>query len=448
MGRLKVPYKPRDIFRDYHNSDKRYSLTVAHRRAGKTVARINKLIRKAVECKLLNPRFGYLAPYWVQAKDIAWVYLKHYSAPITALGGSVNESELSITLPHNNAIIKLYGAENAERMRGLYFDGLVVDEAQRISKTVLTEIILPTLADRFGWLDASGTPKGWSNLLGELYKLAMGNPDWFLQLLKSSETGIIPEEELANMQDMMSENEYNQEFECSFDAAITGAVYGKWMADLEVAGRITDKVQYDANYPVYTSWDLGFGDATAIWWYQVGFNEIIVLEYYENSQKDIKHYCDILKSKPYKYHMHYVPHDAANETLAGGGRSIISQMTYNNGISNVFVIPAASQGDSEEALRVTLPRCWFNVTNCSEGIDALKQYQYEWDNDKKKFKDNPRHDWSSHACDALELMARMWAKKPVTQKQLDKDKNLANFKRLRRINNVDKSDPYRLRSKR
>src|SRR4051812_613665 len=109
MGRLIIPYKPREIFLPYHASDKRFSVTVAHRRAGKTVARINKLIRKAVECPLHNPRFGYLAPYWVQAKDIAWLYLKHYCAPLIALGGKTNESELSVTLPHNNALIKLYG---------------------------------------------------------------------------------------------------------------------------------------------------------------------------------------------------------------------------------------------------------------------------------------------------------------------------------------------------
>ena len=161
MGTIVIPYKPREVFRQYHATVARWCLTVAHRRAGKTVARINKLIRKAVECNKPNPRYGYLAPYYVQAKDIAWAYLKHYCAPLIALGAKVNESELSITLPHNNAIIKLYGAENAERMRGLYFDGIVVDEGQGIKKGVLTQIILPALADREGWLDVSGTPRGW-----------------------------------------------------------------------------------------------------------------------------------------------------------------------------------------------------------------------------------------------------------------------------------------------
>lgn len=110
MNEIIIPYKPREAFEEYHNSDKRFCLSIAHRRCGKTVARINKLIKAAVKCPLLNPRFGYLAPSYVQAKDIAWAYLKHYSAPITALGGRVNESELSVVLPHNNATIRLYGA--------------------------------------------------------------------------------------------------------------------------------------------------------------------------------------------------------------------------------------------------------------------------------------------------------------------------------------------------
>ena len=161
-----IPYTARTQFIDYHANTKRNALTVAHRRAGKTVARINKIVKAACISQLQNSRYGYLAPYYVQAKDIAWQYLKHYTSDIiNTVGGKINESELSITLGHNGAIIKLYGGENAERMRGLYFDGIAIDEAQGLSKQVLTTIILPCLADRKGWLDCSGTPKGWQNLL-------------------------------------------------------------------------------------------------------------------------------------------------------------------------------------------------------------------------------------------------------------------------------------------
>lgn len=405
MPQIVIPYRPRSAFLPYHESTCRWSITVAHRRAGKTVARINKLIRKAIECERLNPRYGYLSPYYVQSKDIAWIYLKHYSAPIIALGGKINESELSITFPHNNAIIKLYGAENAERMRGLYFDGIVVDEGQGIAKTVLTQIILPALADRLGWLDVSGTPKGWINLLGELYKLAKLNPDWFCQMLKASETGIIPADELARQKALMSENEYLQEFECSFDAAITGAVYGAQMFDAETAGRFKVGI-YDPEHLVNTAWDLGYDDATAIWFWQKIGNEIRIIDYYERSGFAIDHYCGRLKELPYKYGKHFVPHDAANKLLAAGGRSIVQQ-AYGLGIT-MYVVSATSQQNSIEAARKTLETCWFDPSTCQQGIDGLKAYQFEWDDDKKIFRSKPRHDWASHPADAFEIIGQVW----------------------------------------
>lgn len=422
MSKIVIPYKPRSAFQAYHDSNKRWSLTVAHRRAGKTVARINKLIRKAVECELHNPRFGYLAPFYVQAKDIAWVYLKHYCAPLTALGGKINESELSITLPHNNAIIKLYGAENAERIRGVYFDGLVVDEAQGIAKTVLTQIILPALADRLGWLDVSGTSRGWSNLLGELKRLAVNNPDWFFQELKASETSIIPKDELDRLRALMSENEYLQEFECDFDAAITGSVYGKQVYEAETKGRFKAGI-YDKDHLVNTAWDLGYDDATAIWFWQKIGNEIRLIDYYENSGQDIEHYCKYIKQKPYKYDKHYVPHDAANKLLAAGGRSIVQQ-AYAMGVT-MYVVSATSQQNAIEAARKTLEICWADPETCKQGIDGLKQYQFEWDDDKKVFRSKPRHDWASHPADAFEIIGQVW-RNEVKEKEPEKPRLLAN----------------------
>lgn len=416
------PYERRPAFTEYHANKKRYSVTVAHRRAGKTVARINKIIKAACACTKPNPRFGYLAPYYVQAKDIAWLYLKHYTAPVMALGGKINESELSITLPHNEAVIKLYGAENAERIRGTYFDGLVIDEAQGMPKAVLTTIILPALSDRLGWLDVSGTPKGWANLLGQIVKIAQKHPEeWFLQILKASETGIIDPKELETLKRMMPENEFLQEFECSFDAAITGSVYGKWMTELEAIGRCLSGI-YDPNLPVHTAWDLGYDDATAIWFWQVLRGEVRLIDYYENNGQDIDHYCNYIKEKPYNYGKHYVPHDAANKLLAAGGRSIVQQAYDPHGIK-MYVVPSTSQQNGIEAARKTLEATWIDPETCAEGIEALKQYQFEFDDDKKVFRSKPRHDWSSHASDALEIIGQVW-KNPVDIEDKPKPKFL------------------------
>jgi phage terminase large subunit len=411
---LVIPYSPRAIFIPYHKSDKRFSVTVAHRRAGKTVARVNKLVEKAVKCQLPNPRFGYVAPFYVQAKDIAWQYLKMYLDPIIRRGGKVNESELSITLPHNNATIRLYGAENAERMRGLYFDGLALDEAQGFPKHVLTAIILPTLADRKGWLDCAGTPRGWSNLLGEIFKLSkVRSDDWFSQVLKASETGIIPEEELETLKAIMSENEYEQEFECSFDAAITGAIYGRQISIADKEGRIRH-VEIIKGVPIHTAWDLGYDDATAVWFFQiVGARELHILGYLEEFNQDIKFHCDAVHNwfaarKLPKQAMgkHFVPHDAANKLLAAGGRSIVQQ-AHTLGIK-MFVVKATSQQNSIEALRKTLEYCWFDEKECDQGLDALRQYQYKFDEGNKIFSSKPLHDWASHAADAMEIIGQVW----------------------------------------
>lgn len=409
MTEIVIPYKPRDQFIGYHTHDKRFGVSVCHRRAGKTVARINKLLRCAIEFNdplKPMPRFGYLAPYHVQAKDIAWIYLKYYAHCLEPLGTRINESELSITFSHNQATIKLYGAENANRMRGIYFDGIAADEAQDISPVTLNTVILPCLADRQGWLDVSGTPKGWSNLLGRLVELATKEPEsWFLQILKASESGILPDSELALQRKLMTDAQYRQEFECDFDAAITGAVYGEWVSNLLSKGRIT-KVDYDPELPVHTAWDLGYGDATAIWFYQVHFGEVRAIDYYQNNGEGIEHYLDILKAKGYKYGKHRVPHDARHGTMAAGGKSIILQASALG--YTLIPISIDSISNRIEAGRKTLEVSWFDAEKCKEGLACLKQYQYEYDKDKQTYRDSPRHDWTSHGSDAWGYLAQTW----------------------------------------
>ena len=400
VKRIVVNYKPRAPLEPYHESDKRYSLTVAHRRAGKTVARINKLIRKAAECSLMNPRFGYLAPYYIQAKDIAWNYLKEYAAPILEHGGKVNESELSLTFAHNGATIRLYGADNAERLRGLYFDGLAADEAQDIRPSVLTQIIMPALSDRKGWLDLSGTPKGWENLLGKTYQRAKDDPDWFVQVLKASETGLIDKGELQQLRASMPENEYLQEMECSFDAAITGAYYAREIQAAEEEGRLST-VPHEPSVRVQTFWDLGISDSMSIWFAQVVGREVRVIDYYEAAGHGLDHYVRVLSEKPYVYDRHWAPHDIQVREL-GSGRSRL-EVAASLGI-RFDITPNISVKDGIDALRMLLPRCWIDSRKCAIGIEALKSYREKFD-DKRGISLGPLHDWSSHAADAARYMA-------------------------------------------
>ena len=151
-----IEIRARRQFQGFLSTDKRWSIAVAHRRAGKTVACIQKLTKGALECKLHEPRFAYVAPLYNQAKDIAWVYLRHYARK---LGASINESELRVDLP-GGARVRLYGADNPDRLRGMYLDGVVLDEYADMRPSVWGEIIRPMLADRAGWATFIGTQIG------------------------------------------------------------------------------------------------------------------------------------------------------------------------------------------------------------------------------------------------------------------------------------------------
>lgn len=396
--RIVIPYSPRAAFLPYHQNTKRNSLTVAHRRAGKTVARLNRIIKNAVTGPQ-DGRYGYLAPTYVQAKDIAWAYLKHYTAPLLEHGGAKNESELSVTLP-NGPVIRLYGAENYDRMRGLYFNGVALDEAQDIPPVALTQVILPALADRGGWLDAAGTPKGRAGLLYALRKMAIADPDnWFMQELKASQTGILPAEELDRLRALMPANEYEQEMECSFDAALTGAYYAKELQN--AADRITS-VPWEPMLPVYTAWDLGMSDSTSIvFWQQTRGGEVRVIDYYEAAGHGLDHYVRALRDKPYTYEKHFAPHDIQVREL-GTGKSRI-EVAQGLGI-RFDLAPKLGVEDGIQAVRMLLPRCWFDAGKTGQLLEALRLYQEKRDA-KRNISLGPLHDWTSHAADCFRYMA-------------------------------------------
>jgi len=406
--RIVIPYAPREAFRPYHSNTKRNSLTVAHRRAGKTVARLNKTIKAAVTGPN-DGRYGYLCPTYTQAKDVAWNYLKHYTAPLLEHGGIKNESELSVTLP-TGSIIRLYGAESYDRMRGLYFNGVALDEVQDIPPVALTQVILPALADRGGWLDAAGTPKGRAGLLYQLKQMALADPaNWFFQELKASQTGILPDVELDRLRLMMPANEYEQEMECSFDAALTGAYYARELKSLDEASRIT-AVAWEPILPVHTAWDLGMADSTCIvFWQQTRGGEIRVIDYYEASGQGLDHYVKTLRDKPYTYGKHYAPHDIQVREL-GTGKSRL-EVAQSLGIK-FDLAPNISIEDGINAVRMMLPKCWFDRDKTGQLVEALRLYQEKRDI-KRNISLGPLHDWTSHAADCIRCMAVAQKDDPV-----------------------------------
>jgi len=213
-------YVPHCYQAEIHRNLKRFSVLVCHRRFGKTYLAINTLLNEALVADRKDSRFGYVAPYLRQAKQISWDYLKRFALDIP--GTHANESELSIDFP-NGSRVRLYGSDNGESMRGLYFDGVVMDEVADMRSETWPEVIRPALSDRKGWCLFIGTPKG-LNQFHELYQHAQSDPKWYAGMFRVDETHIIDAEELALARTAMSPNQYRQEFLCDFSASVDNAL--------------------------------------------------------------------------------------------------------------------------------------------------------------------------------------------------------------------------------
>lgn len=211
---IDLGYRPRRWQREVHAALKRFSVLVVHRRAGKTVLALRTLIDAALKCKKPLPRFGYIAPFRKQAKEVAWDYLKSFVAPLPGVG--VNESELTVTLP-NGAKVSIDGADNIEAKRGNYFDGVVIDEVADMRPQTWGGVIRPALTDRNGWAVFIGTPKG-TNLFSEVYYRAVVDPNWCTKLLTCYDTGVLDQAEIEQAKAEMSEAMFRQEFLCDFSA--------------------------------------------------------------------------------------------------------------------------------------------------------------------------------------------------------------------------------------
>ena len=393
-----IDYKPRDQIRAFHDRKERFAIIVAHRRFGKTVAAINDLIRSCFEIDRPNVRVAYIAPYLSQAKAVAWDYALEFTRDIPEI--KVNHSELRIDFL-NGARFRLFGADNYNAMRGLYFDAVVLDEMADFPASAWSNVIRPALADRRGSATFISTPKG-KNEFWELWHEAQDDPNWFTAMLKASDTSILDQEELDEARRTMGDDRYEQEFECSFEAAIQGAFYAKEMKEATEDGRIT-RVPYDRAASVITAWDLGIGDSTAIWFAQFVGQEIRVIDYYESSGVGLDHYAKVLLDKDYQYEQHILPHDVQVKEL-GTGKSRLETLDAL-GIRNIEIAPKLAVEDGIQAARTMIPKCWFDADNCTRGIEALRQYRRDFDEKLKTWRGRPLHDWTSHGADAFRYLA-------------------------------------------
>ncbi len=404
MPEIILPYKPRPWFRAMHASQKRWLVTVAHRRAGKTVAEVNHVIRACVS----NPRpfpvpqYAYVAPSFAQAKDLAWGYMQQYTAPIA--GMRFMETELTAIFPHGGRI-KLFGGANAyERIRGLYLDGAVLDEFALLHPDCFDVVVRPALADYRGFALLSGTPAGRDHFY-KVYNDAKRTPEtWDTFVIPVTETTALHPDEVEDMRLKMPPNKFAREMLCDFEAPVEGSYYGDLINDLEMKGRITN-VPYDTQANVYTAWDIGMHDFTSIWFVQRIGKEHHVIDFLQANNRGFDWYIKQLQMKGYTYGGHILPHDVkARELGAPGGRSRYATLEQL-GLENITVCPDHKVADGIESVRSLLSTCWFDAERCAEGLTSLKAYQSAPAITLGTMHDRALKNWAGHASDAMRYYA-------------------------------------------
>ena len=395
-------YQPRSVFVPLHNRDKRWTVVVAHRRCGKTVAMCADLVIGALETSLPKPQFAYMAPQRDQAKRVAWTYLKDLTRPMWSK--PPNESELKITINNghgNESTIYVAGADNYDAFRGMYFDGVVLDEVGQIRPSAWYKVLRPALSDRRGWAIFAGTPAG-KNMFWNLREEARMNPSTHQLIeLPASKTGIIHPDELRDAKAQMTEDAFAVEYECSFDAAVPGAYYAKPIGDAYAEGRI-GKFPLDPELPVHLVADLGYTDSCSWWGWQESPDGYRIVDFMEDDNQPIAHYIAWIKARTYKVGNVWLPHDAKAKSLQTG-KSIIEQFLAN-GITPRLVTEMSLQ-DGIEAARMILPECYFDEEPTYDGVDHLRAYMREWDERTQTYRNKPKHDQHSHASDGFRYLA-------------------------------------------
>lgn len=398
MTELAFDYEPREQFMPLHTRTQRWACLVVHRRGGKTVACINELLTRATYTQKKDARYAYIAPFYRQAKDVAWVYLKNYGEGVIV---KVRESELRVEL-FNGAWITLYGADNPDALRGLYLDGVVLDEFGDCRPSLWGTVILPTLVDRKGWAVFIGTPRG-KNHFWDVTVRSRTEKGWYNMTLKSSESGIIDDEELEEMKAQMTEEEFAQEMECDFEAAVKGTYYADLIQKMEATNKIGDDLApWDPEKTVKVSADIGRSDSTAWWFWQDGETGPLVIDYYEATDSIVDDVIKMLNDKPYTYEEVWLPHDARAKTFVTK-RSTMEQMIAAD--FPIMIVPKLAVQHGIDAARLILPLCTINGKKCYDGVEALRAYKRKYNELSKAFSDTPEHTWASNGADAFRYMS-------------------------------------------
>lgn len=376
---------------------------VLHRRAGKTTAVLNHLQRDCI--RNTESQYAYIGPTYKQAKRVAWEIAKKISRDIP--GVQYNESELTVRYPNGSKLI-LVGSENPDALRGIALWGAAFDEYSQQPSNIFSEVISKALADHLGYAIFFGTPKG-KNEFHRIYQSALTDPTWTV-IFKTIDNSLSEEqgETIDNLRQaladdrelvrkgLMTHEEFDQEWYCSFEAAVKGAYYAKQLAAAREEGRI-GSVPYDPALKVHDVWDLGTGPRIAVGCYQGSGRERRMIDYLEGDESDgIPQMIAKLQRKPYVWGKHFAPHDIRATDQSTGKTRLETAAALG---WTFEVIPSIGVDNGIEAGRLFFARLRIDSTHCARWLDAMPLYRQEWDDAHGMFKEKPVHDWTSHPAD-------------------------------------------------
>ena len=377
---------------------------VWHRRAGKDLSLWNLTIKKALERR---GAYFYTLPTYNQAKKVIWTgmsnegirFLDHIPKQIIR---NLNNTEMRITLK-NGSLIQLVGTDNIDSIVGTNPVGVVFSE-YALQNPKAWELIRPILALNNGWAVFNFTPRG-RNHGFRLFTMAESNPDWFVQRLGVEDTGLLDAEAIERERaEGMPEELIQSEYFCSWDAPLPGAYYKEQLDKAHMDKRITT-VPWTQALPVYTGWDIGIGDSTAIFFVQSVDNKLHVIDYEQHSGEALPFYVNMIKEKPYTYAEHFAPHDIGHREFSTGKSRV--EMARDLGLF-LQVGRKTPIDDGINCVRASFNKMHFDVEKCGHGIDCLAAYRKEFDEKHQTWKVRPVHDWSSHAADAMRTFCMGW----------------------------------------
>lgn len=392
-----------EIFDAIENKGYRRVLWIAARRSGKDITCWNLAIRQCLRKTCL---VFYCLPTYAQARKAIFDAISSDEERFlnylpTEFVASINIHEQKIRFI-NDSILQCIGADTYNTsLVGSNPFGIVLSEFSLMDPEVLN-YARPILAANGGWLCVNSTPRG-KNALWHLWKVAQELSDWHIAVHKTSEIQHIPADVLRKEREQMDEGLYLQEYECSFERGIEGAIYGRHLDRIRLKNQITH-VPWEPGLLVYTSWDIGVNDATTIIFFQVvGEGTLIrIIDCYSNTGLGLDHYAKIIQDKPFKYGKHFAPADIKVREWGGGAITRFEKARQLD--LNFTILDQIPVQDGIENVWTHFDKFWIDDERCRSLIDAIENYRREWDEKKQMYSSKPVHNWASNFCDALRYM--------------------------------------------